>query len=584
MSRYTLGLLLSMLIPASAYGVQPHLQRTSKNLLSDGRFKSAGQWTLKGDVAFDPKVSTKRGSGSLRFRTPWIKDYLYFNDRYGLPANRKTLPGAIESPLLEVDSGEVLTFTAKIRAEVWPTPFFLVELRGFDENRGSRKTLSASRQAISTPGKWEEIALIARIPEEVKFLQVKVIKCLSPYEGQPINGTYMGRMANEGADYHGEMWLDDVHLGTGVGFREPPATKTAFDGERVRVDALGNFEVKQNGVWTPFFPFCIYADNARPMEVYAKQGFNCPIRETGIARMKLAKAAGMMFGFDITGYVRPDRESVYDNIEHLKQMLEKIKQAGLIDHQLFYHWDNENALDEWAVVERVTDTIRQWEIENYGRRQVPIFALNGMEGIARSYRSAIDATGDYVTHGGGGAEGGGTTDGLTILDHIQGQTIPVSLAQVNRPGNNMRLVLYNSLIAGAKGMGFWRDHFSNGGLEKWGQKPIDQLPWWSEFPTTTAEIRKMLPLLREPNWTDWHLSADSNAVNFGTRDHRDKGYIIATNPKGEPVTVEFTLHGLSYAARSVVDAFTNELVSPVSERSFRVTVPAYGGTVYRLDQ
>ena len=582
MSRYSWGLLLGILISSPAYGEQPHLQQTSKNLLSEGTFQSAGQWILKGDVAFDTKVSTEPGSGSMRFRTPWIKDYLYFNDRYGLPSKRKTVPGAIESPLVEVDLGQTITFTAKIRSEAWPSPFFIVEIRGFGKDRTTRQGLSASRQAISAPGEWQEIAVIARIPDSVKFAQVKITKCLGPYEGQPINRTYVGRMANDGADYHGEMWLDDAHLGIGVGFQEPPDAKKLFDGERVRVDALGNFEVKQKGKWKPFFPFCIYADNARPLAVYAQQGFNCPIRETGIKRMKEAKEAGMMFGFDLTAYLRPDRKASYDNTEHLKRKLEEIEQAGVSDHLLFYHWDNENTLDEWAVFEHVTDTIKKWEIEKHGRRQVPIYALNGMEGIARAYRNIIDVTGDYVTYGGGGAEGGGTTSGLIILNNIQGQTIPVTIAQLNRPGENMLPTLYNSLIAGGKGMGFWRDHFSNGGFEKWGQPPIDQLPWWSEFPTITANINQMLPLLREPNWTDWHLTADDDAVNFGTRDYQSEGHVIVSNAKGKPVTVRFTIHGLSYKARSVVDFLTNKRLASVTKEAFSVTVPAHGGIVCRF--
>ncbi len=81
-----------------------------------------------------------------------------------------------------------------------------------------------------------------------------------------------------GAGKNRVVWLDEIYVGEGIGFAQPPAPKTAFHGSRVRVDAWGNLDIWHDNAWQPFFPLCIYADQRRPSwKLYSKQGFNCNI-------------------------------------------------------------------------------------------------------------------------------------------------------------------------------------------------------------------------------------------------------------------------------------------------------------------
>ena len=77
--------------------------------------------------------------------------------------------------------------------------------------------------------------------------------------------------------------------------------------------ALGNFEIRKVGRWVPFFPLCIYSDNARDCSIYSpRQGWNTVIWSSSAPQVRQAREAvsafnpdGMRAGFSLAQYTSP---------------------------------------------------------------------------------------------------------------------------------------------------------------------------------------------------------------------------------------------------------------------------------------
>ncbi len=398
----------------------------------------------------------------------------------------------------------------------------------------------------------------------------------------------------------GEVWADDFYLGEGLGLEQPPSPKKPFDGAHVRVDALGNFEVKKNGVWTPFFPLCIYADNYRDWSVYSKQGWNVNIWTGSAAHVKQAKEAvsefnpdGLMSGFSISQYTFPAGWA-YNNLDDLRTQVKEIFDQGLGENLLLYYWDNEVNHDQWQVPVDVINTIKSIDVDSSGKRLRPVYALQGTFNIARVHaaRGLVDVSGTYF--GGSAADTGGASpggdEGFFILDREEKQTSPAAFAQFNGVdgAGDMRLRLYNSIILGAKAIGYWRDCF-NADCQKGSPTvgPVDMKPWWPDFPNLRREVDQLLPIIREPHWTSWKASVDAtDNVRVGTRDHNGEGYLIFVNQTKRPQTVTVSIDGLLYNGTEVREYFSDEKVASIRNGSFSLTVSGIGvssgTTVLRL--
>ena len=271
------------------------------------------------------------------------------------------------------------------------------------------------------------------------------------------------------------VWVDDVYFGKGRGFEQPPAPKSAFEGTKTRVDCLGNIEIFRSGNWRSFFPLFMYADHTRPETdeegwmIYSRQGFNGNMWASVAGTIRRAKNAvsdfnpeGMMSGMQVAQYIS-HTGWVYNDLDDLEKQILSIKDKGLMDHLLFYYWDNEHVYGDWKVPSAVTHKIMELDVDEQEKRMHPIYALNGNEGLARKYKCEeahlTDITGNYI--GSDNGEAGTRTDGFVVLDNIQGQRQPVVIAQINRGvGMEMRPRLYAAIAKGAKGMGFWRDYYN----------------------------------------------------------------------------------------------------------------------------
>lgn len=533
--------------------VPPHVPRTGANQVANPGVASVREWTLVRDAVFDETVTrTADGSGSFRLVSP-------------LPESSR-----VDSKLIPVEGGKSYTFGFYVQSQNGPT-YIGAQISLHDEKGTYLRNLISAHGGADEDGVWNEFALPFTVPEGIASIGLQIYKTENTQPG-------------------GVVWADDFYLGEGMGLEQPPSPKKPFGGAHVRVDALGNFEVNEAGQWKPFFPLCMFSDNTRDWSVYSKQGWNT-IMWTGAAhQVKQAKDAvsdfnpnGMKAGFSISQYTFPSGWA-YNNLGDLKRKLGEVFQEGLGDNLLLYYWDNENNHDQWQVPLDVINTIKKLDVDTEGNRLHPIYALQGTYNLARvqAAKGIVDVSGTYF--GGSVSDTGGAGQGdsgaFFMLDHLEGQTSPPSFAQFNGVdgAGEMRLRLYHSIILGARAMGYWVDAFNPGQRKEFPKVgPVDEKPWWPDFPNLRREVDRLLPLIREPHWTKWTATtSDSTNVHVGTRTFEGLGYVILVNQTTTPQKVTLTLNGLSYSAGEVRDYFDDSVLTSLEGDSFTVELLGIG--------
>lgn len=532
---------------------RPHVSHRSPNLVPNAAFKTSEHWTLLGDASWNANDSrTADGSGSLRLRTP-------------IPNGSNVF-----SSLIPVQAGEQYTFSFFIRTTNGPT-YAGAQVGLFTSNRDFIRNLIAGRLGTSRDGIWEEVALTLTVPAGTSFVQLQTYK-------------------TENTRGDGEVFVDDFYLGQGRSLEQPTAIKRPFSGEDVRVDSLGNFEIRIEDRWEPFFPLCIYSDNRRDCSVYSRQGWNTVIWTGSADQVAQAHSAvsdfnpqGMFAGFQLAQYTFPSGW-VYNDLNDLSTKLREIRNRNLANRLLFYYWDNENNHDQWDVPASVIRTVREADADASGRPRRPVYVLQGELNVARTHAAhgLADVSGTYV--GGGALREEGShrheEDTLFLLDHLQGQSSPAAFAQFNEVNDagEMRRRIYISLIAGARAIGYWRDCYdSQSCSDSPAVGPVDKKPWWPDFPNLRREIDRLMPLIRMPHWTTWqaHLEPDI-AVDVGTRDYAGESYLFLINRTTHPQTVTVRLEGLPYHPTEAQDYFNDTIRIPLRDSSLTLTLPPLG--------
>ena len=560
---FSLGLFIQMLcVDLPVMGVtRTHIKREGANLVSNPNFLNASGWYRGGDAVFDQSVSRDAGSGSLKLTTA----------SSGAPQG-----SCIYSKLIPVEPGEIYTFALYSKTDAWPSELAM-HYEMLDASMGFIKGGSGSEISLSTGGVWQESAIFVVPKVDTRYIKLIVNRQVAPRND-------------------GHIWIDNLYFGKGIGFEQPPSEKTSFNAAQTRVDNLGNIEILKNGVWTPFFPICVYADDQRKdWKIYSQQGFNCNMWASEASNIQKAKSAisdfnpdGMYSGFDITGYVKP-KHPYYNNTVLLTARINGIKSAGVMDRVLMYYWDNETDRTVWDTQQNVIGTIKRLDVDWNGNRMHPIYALHWHYGIARMYlkERMTNIVGGYMGQG----NSGGWPDGLTILNNIEKQTNPVVIGQINLYGADLlsptvwRRRFYDIILSGGKGIGWWRDCVSSTcpSYSAYGLVPFEQTGLFKELPKLRREIDQLLPIIREPDWTKWSFSSSDSSVRYGTREHAGEGYLIVINTKDSPVTTTFSTTNLPYIPVAVNDYFTGSTIAPyASNSSFTVTLPANATAVYRL--
>lgn len=532
--------------------LQPHVPRQSPNLFSNSSLMGTSGWALARGATID-RASSRMVDGSGSIKLP------------------NAAPGSstATSHLINVEPGKLYTFGFHFKVTNGPT-YVGAQISLRDANGKFIRNDASTIGGTTGDHVWQEFALPFVVPAGVTKIKCSVYKA----DNTRPNGT---------------VWADDFYIGQGIGLEQPPAAKRPFEGGHVRVDELGNFEINKRGVWTPFFPLCIYSDNYRDLSVYSNQGWNTIIWTSDADQIKDAQDAtsefnpdGMMAGFQISQYTAPGGSS-YHALDRLKEKVNEIYQRRLDKNLLMYYWDNENHHEQWQAPGEVISVIKRIDTDQFGRRHHPVYALQSMFNNARVHAACgmVDISGAYFD---------GNADSLDsdlagherffVLNHLERQNSPSPFAQFNgvNGAGDMRLRIYNSLSKGAKAIGYWRDCFqacNKNFMEVVG--PVDQKDWWPDFPNLRREVDFLLPLIRQPHWTNWSVShSGSGKIQIGTRDLSGVAHLILVNQTTLAQTVTITTHGLAYQPTEVQNCFDGQTLCPINNRSFTVTIPGIG--------
>ncbi len=504
-------------------------------------FKSADGWSLDAGARFDASVSATAGSGSIRLEKSgnnWVTSDRITSD-FRLP----------------VKAGMSYTLSFKSKSNTFPPPLLevygaMLGDSGVIENSNGTKCTNAQKSV------WEENYVVIRIPKNsaIKYFKIKILMMPKESISAPV-------------------WIDDLKFEEGVHLPHALPKKT-FSGKNIRIDKLGNIEIKKGAQLIPFFPIGIYTDeNRADWRIYKKMGFNLNMWASDAASIAKSKRVGLYSMMQIVQYIVPVGEDwIPQNPEkksaHLKKTIGQIRSEGLWDNLLFYYVDNEF----YHLKRSFTDTIDQVRMLDRGSH--PIYMLSGAYGMARMYNRYIDFTGTYV------AEDGYETpivENLRVLDTTPDQKQPVVFAQINRGvGKNFRAVVYGALAEGARGIGFWRDGGSAGRIEK---RPI-----YKQLPKISKEIQKMLPLLRTPTETAWQLHCDNHSLITGTRTLHNEGYVIIANPTSIRQQTNCKIEELPYHAKLVKTYIGDQIEAKIDHNSFSLTMEPYDAKVIRLAQ
>lgn len=563
-----------------------HIQRTAPNLLdyenskitrSDKSIKkkrwkhiqkgivAAKKQDIDNHVLWDNEHSYDKGTGSFKLENPGSKDKIVW-----------------ETSELEV--GKTYTVSMRCMApNTSPAPVMMLMIS--TKRNGKYLNNYTKMFSPSEPYKWEEFTFFYTVAEGDTDFIIRIFNYRRPTMGieEPVTA-----------------YIDDIYLGEGKGFVDPPTHKIPFAGEQVRVDKLANIEVKENGLWQPFFPFIIYPDGYRQIlkngpatdddgwKIYSKQGFNAILVGEVNYMVKDAIDADLRSLIDLGWYYgNPKNKRLYLNFERIQKRLDELKANGMFEHILFYHIDNEIHGTHKAM-KAVLDCITNWEKTNFDNQlQVPVYMCNGHPALAPKYKNSFrrmgDVTGTYIDND------GFVTEHFILLDNPANQKMPVAIAQINGNKVPLRTRLYGAIAHGAKGMGYWRDFAPNNpynhpdSTSYIPERDVTKTPWWDDFPNIVKEVEQLMPLIQQPHWTTWKVQADDDMIDIGTREYENEGYIIIANYNTEEVNVNFNVSGLPFSYCSIENYFSPlQQVAYMFNSSFRLHIPAHGVGVYKF--
>jgi len=660
---------------AVPWKTKPHLTRVGPNLLSadDSEFRVSDGWSeTYSTVDISPARTTlfdsswthpdgSADSGSFKLEDGFDKvldsdrEVLTFANS-GDEWDRIQLTKTITLDAADV-AGKTFTLSAYMYSDTWPPPIVHMKAQLYGEYYDKdndrlieykiRDLGDGYHSTVRNP-KWQEIATAVTMPDEAYLTE-------NSFKGVRIQIA----MANEVDGVSRAAWIDNVYFGEGLSLEEVQTPKEPFIGSRTRVDRLGNFTVFRvdSQRWKPFFPIAIYADKDRTnWQDYADQGFNMNMWASDAVIIERASKAidprtgrGMMSGMQIAQYILENstvdpgttsEEASRDaRLIDLETKINEIR-PDLDDDLLLYYWDNEHVHGDWEWPEMVTDEVKRLDTVD-GKRMHPIYQLNGQTGVARKYNNnradMADITGTYIRDPGRDQYDDESTvpsvfstptvptNNLVILDNIEGQQMPVAIAQINRPDDedllemsavdrrrideDFRPKVFAAIAHGARGIGYWKDTYD---IKICNEIPactntdigrVEQRAWWNDLPAIRAEIDDMIPLIREPHWTEWSADAgiapeEQQLHDFGTRQLDGEAYIIAANFDEEKWNAKFDVTGIDYMPSLVewkeytcAGAFCTPIShyapitagpSPLGRASLSVTIPANGSRVFRL--
>lgn len=518
------------------------------NLIAGSDAVDQSPWELAGGAVFDS------GTGAIIFPIP--------------------NSGSLRSAFIRVSHEHDYWLSGFMKSERLPVYLYLV-IAEYSENKQFLRNRMESRWGNSADGIWEEIGYAYQPTYDTSFVKVSINRMESP-------------------DPSAKAWVNSLNFSIGsVALKAPPAPKALFDGAQVKVDAVGNVSVLREGSYVHFFPLCIFADNDRPLSFYSAAGWNCNMWASDAAKIQEGKNAvselnpyGMMSALQIAGFMIKSHPE-YRNLTLLKQRMAAIESSGASTHLLAYYWDNENNQTEWVAPFEIVGAIKTFESRLGRGRRVPVYVLQGMYGVARTYAAAGlgDIVGTYYLGDDAEVGAGKGATGLRLIQEAQGQKSPLVFAQINRvtAAGEFRVRAFAAIAQGAKGIGYWRDCYSQACKNKWGNtlRPIEEMPWWVDIPLLRSEIDRLMPIIRANHRPNWSASVlGSNSVVVGVREANSNRYLILANLGSQDAEVRIKLLGLEgNEYEKLVDLITGATIGSFATKDeVQVTIPGMGAS------
>lgn len=525
--------------PAAA-DTQAHRQHTAPNLVPDPTAHTPngtnpGVWNAYpsiSDIVYDANVSrTADGSGSWKLQTP------FGQSKYS----------QIMTEFIEVPETGYYTYGFFAKTDNVPN-LYGAQLKLYNSSYSFVKNEALIPYGgVSEANKWEEVVSTGYIDvTETPYAIIQVFKRDNPL------GT-------------GTVHVDDFYFGAGEpSFEQPPTENVAFNGDRVQVDKLGNFTV--NG--EAFFPWMMHVRSSRTdLSVYTDQGWNTNIWASNDAVVQKYEDGGMFSMVKVANYIQ-DFSPEYNDIARLNSRLQEIIDNNNLSNVIGYYWDNEEAHSEWQVPIDVINAVRAHD------QGAPIYALQGNIHVARTFAShgLVDVSGSYV---GGVPDDPGSTGlvNFTVLNNIEGNNRPSSVAQINgansHPGE-FRMRVYNSLIEGARAIGYFAD-----GVQV--HPNVEDAAWAADMPALPNEIEALMPLIRQPHWTDWSVTGNTSGhVRIGSRELDGVGYLFLSNQNSTTANIEIDLSDVPYEVTRVVDELTGSEVGTINNGKVTLNLAGIG--------
>jgi len=367
---------------------------------------------------------------------------------------------------VEINGDTTYTISARCKTmDACHSPVILIQLQAYHPVSGSDYYPAGQKAFTFSTAKanvWEEFSFTFRMPPDVTKMRIEI----SNYRQETEHDENM------------VAYIDNLYIGEGVSFEDPPSCKRPFNGEAVKVDELGNFYVKNDSAkWEWFFPFIVHGDNYRVNDsivvndtiyngwkTYSEQGFNAIITGNADSSIDDAIDAGLRVVPHLGSYyARDNGDGTYGSpLSHLTARLNYIKNTqDSMNNLLAYFIDNE-VHPRWDTMKAVTDTVMQWEAANVTdgsyNRIAPIYMNNGHPGLAPKYLS-YDDDNNEICHVGDITSSYVSVDesaSMRIMDQSNNQSMPSNISQIN--GDRLfRARIYGSIAEGARGMNYWRD-------------------------------------------------------------------------------------------------------------------------------
>ena len=528
---------------------------SGSNMIPNPEFTGTDNWIFMHDEAvYDVSVSrTPDNSGSVRFNGDLNQD-----------GSVTILSRPFTVAALEHNQPYTISYYMKTdRHPAYLDASMVIKTPGMPDY-WSKHT---ARVAVSTIGEWQEVVHVVELGNEAVINENTQVQ-IRIYTRDAISN-------------QAEIYIDDVYLGYGLSFAEPPSSEVSqFNGAWVRVDEQGNFEIKENGEWKSYFPFGLQPDPRRTydsskggvkdlgydFQSLADGGFNLVISQQWVGQIQQARDAGLRAGLRLYRYAIPGDD--YWNLNRLSQTINSIQSNDLDSTLLFYDWDNENNWETWSHWLDMVTTIRQNDLEH------PIYQLNGNPGVQRIFNDMVDVCGTYINRD--------NLHSFDLLTNMPHQTVPSSIAQINDVENvphGFRVRVYDALIKGAKGIVWWGDGQvqPNGTTKEY----VEQLAWWPDVANIRQEIEQLLPVISSSGIVDWGVEITSSETRYSVREKDGVGYLILLNPTSDSKSVEFYISGRYFAYWQ--DFFDpGENIFAMADYPMQLTIPAYSSRVIKL--